>query len=127
MARSFIYLAQPNKAALMNAVYESVIERLKGIGCRAEFHRPHQLVLGNRVWIMFNGQWFISTWTPAPYPVPPEVDIVELCEACLTVEASPFYEIPPDICRRFGISRMAWEDFEPMCLLPPDDELDEKE
>ena len=86
--------------------YENVTAALAARGVRAEFHRPGQLVLSNRAWITWQGQWFISTWTPAVYPVPDRVDIVALCMACQEwAGGGPFYTIPDEIAERFGLER----------------------
>jgi len=110
----------------VNATYDAIIKRLRANGIRAEFQRPHQLVLSGRLWITWNGQWYVSTWTPAPYPVPAEGDVIAICKACLNwPDGDPWYVIPPPICERFGLIRMDYGDFDRVCLIPPDGD-DEK-
>jgi hypothetical protein len=109
----------------MNGAYDSVVERLTAKGIRAAFHRPHQLVLPRRIWITWNGQWFVSTWTPAVYPVPAGVDVVAVCEECLAWPDDPFYEIPEAICHRYGLCRMNQADFDRVCPIP--DDIDEED
>ena len=112
----------------MDSAYQTVIEALMAKGIRAEFHRSDQLVLTDRggttsVWIsLHNGQWFISTWTPACYPIPNDVNVVEVCEMFLQAKDRGFYVIPTEICDRFGLVRMTNEQFE---QLSPADCLDE--
>jgi hypothetical protein len=97
----------------MNTQYQEVISALQSKGIRAEFHRPHQLVVSNRAWItLCDNQWLICTWIPACYPVPPSVDIVDVCEACLQHRPDPFYAIPDEICTRFGLVRLDNEEME---------------
>jgi hypothetical protein len=110
----------------VNAIYDSVIERLRAKGIRVEFQRPHQLVLPSRVWITWNEQWYVSTWMPAVYPVPSDVDVVSLCEECLQWHDDPFYTMPEPICHRYRLSRMAYDDFARVCLIPPDDDGDDE-
>jgi hypothetical protein len=94
-----------------SAKYDRVIAALGAAGCRAEFHRPGQLVvcldepvLTGRIWITWLGQWFISTWVPTIYSVPDDSDVVALCVACVTSECEGnFYWIPEPIVQQFGL------------------------
>lgn len=65
-----------------------------------------------------------ARWVPACYPVPPEVDLVALCEECLQWRDDPFYTIPAEIAARFGLHRMEDEDFDQMILIPADGDED---
>jgi hypothetical protein len=110
----------------MNPAYDPVTYQLEAKGIRAEFQRPHQLVLSGRLWITWNAGWYVSTWTPAVYPVPPDIDVVAVCEACLNWPGEdPFYVIPEPICERFGLVRMESSEFDCVCLIPPDGESEE--
>jgi hypothetical protein len=109
----------------MNAAYYSVMDRLAAKGIRSEFHRPHQLVLPSRVWLTCNERWYISTWTPAIYPVPANVDVTAVCQDCLNWPDDPFYEIPAAICERYGLSRMDDAEFDQVRLIPPDDDAED--
>lgn len=93
--------------------YRSVIAALVTQDARAEFHSPGQLVvcleepvLAGGIWITWQGRWFISTWTPAIYWVPEDIDIVELCLACVRWEGDPFHTIPDPIATRFRLRRL---------------------
>ena len=90
--------------------YEAMIAALAARGIRAEFHRPGQLVISGRIWITWQGQWFISTWTPAVYPVPDGTDVVDVCLACQTWSGGGgFYTIPEEIAERFGLKRAEFD------------------
>jgi len=95
------------------AKYQNLIAALTAAGMRAELHNPDQLVvctdepvLTGRIWITWRNQWFISTWTPAIYSVPDDVDVVALCLACVSWESGSFYTIPDKIAQQFRLVRL---------------------
>jgi hypothetical protein len=90
--------------------YAAIIAALASAGHHAECHRPGQLVLSGRLWITWQAKWFVSTWLPAIYPVPLDVDIVALCVAIQEWPSGPFYTIPDEIADRFGLARADYAD-----------------
>ena len=105
--------------------YAAMIEALQKKGIRAQFRPPIQLLLPSRIWIAcVDHQWYVSTWVPACYPVPADVDLVELCRECLEGPSGSFYTLPEDIAKRYGLHRMTNEEFD---ALFSGDELDESE
>ena len=57
------------------------------------------------------GRWYLVTWSPAFYLVPPNVDLTVLCLDCLRASRTPIPKIPPDIERRYQLLRVSEEDY----------------
>ena len=58
------------------------------------------------------GEWYLSTWSPIGYRIPPDQDIVALCSACTSVGTSAMYRVPVDIAARFGLQELSAEEYE---------------
>jgi len=72
---------------------------------------------------MWKGQWYISTWVPAVYLVPPDAEIADLCQECLeATDGGSFYIIPERIALKYRLKRLDNEDVD---KLIPETEYDE--
>jgi hypothetical protein len=58
------------------------------------------------------GRWYLVTWVPAFYLVPPDADLPALCFDCLRESRSPIPEVPPEIARRYQLLEVSEEDYD---------------
>jgi hypothetical protein len=67
---------------------------------------------GNSFWLSRKqGSWYLSTWLPAGYRVPPDRDLVGLCAACMN-GATAMYRVPPEVIARFGLQELEDDEYE---------------
>src|SRR5580765_182910 len=102
--------------------YENVIECLRRRSVKTYFQSPDQLVVsrqngpvlpfdGNSFWISRqHGVWYLCTWAPNGYRVPPETDIVRVCEAFANFGTYAQPEVPAPMIERFGLSKLTGEE-----------------
>jgi hypothetical protein len=58
------------------------------------------------------GRWYLVTWSPAFYLVPPHADLIALCLDCLRASRSPIPEVPPEIGARYQLLEVSEEDYD---------------
>ena len=58
------------------------------------------------------GRWYLFTWLPAYYLIPPGADLPALCLDCLRASRSPFPKVPADIAGRYGLVEMSEGEFD---------------
>ena len=109
--------------------YHTVTEGLAKLGLVGHMQGEDQLVVsaqegpvwpnrGNSFWLSRKqGTWYLSTWLPAGYKVPPEQDLLAVCSACMG-GPSARYRVPPEVVARFGLQEL--EDSEYERLFPSD-------
>jgi hypothetical protein len=67
---------------------------------------------GNSFWLSRKaGAWYLSTWLPVGYRVPPDQDLVALCSACMGGR-SAMYRVPPEVIERFGLQELEDNEYE---------------
>lgn len=59
-----------------------------------------------RVWLTWNGRWYIHTAAPFHYEVPMGTDIERLCNDCLEAKDGEFYRMPPELVHRYGLREL---------------------
>ena len=103
--------------------YAALTNALSAIGLTRQQVRANQLVVsapqgpvwpnrGNSFWLsMQGGVWYLGTWLPACYRVPPSQDVVAVCSACMEVGASAMYRVPDEIAAHFGLERISDDEF----------------
>ncbi len=104
--------------------YRILAVALARVGLVPQFQAEDQLVVstqvgpvypnrGNSFWLSERaGGWYLSTWAPVGYRIPPEQDIVALCSACMSVGTTAMWRVPPDIVARFGLEELSEEQYE---------------
>jgi hypothetical protein len=48
-------------------------------------------------------RWYLVTWSPVFYLIPPGADLTALCLECLRASRSPISEVPHDIASRYQL------------------------
>jgi len=86
----------------------------KGIGCYLQ--GPDQMIVSeknpampgsNCFWLTLREtDWYIGTWLPAAYHVPPAQDIQEVCESVFRSSTTAIYSISNDLVTRFNLHRL---------------------
>jgi hypothetical protein len=105
----------------MTAQYEQLLEALHSQGIYGRMYRDDQLALPIRVWLSWKDHWYISTWMPACYLIPDDVDIVALCKECMSSGSRSFHLIPEDIVYRFRLVMISDEEFDHLFPELPED------
>src|SRR3974390_934058 len=68
---------------------------------------------GNSFWLSEKaGEWYLSTWAPVGYRIPPGQDMVALCSTCMSVGTTAMWQVPPDIVARFALQELSEEQYE---------------
>jgi hypothetical protein len=57
-------------------------------------------------------RWYLVTWSPVFYLVPPGADLTALCLDCLRASRSPIHVVPPDIASRYGLLKVSEEEYD---------------
>jgi len=103
--------------------YDAAREALAKLGLAGQMQGEDQLIVsaqqgpvwpnrGNSFWLSRKqGTWYLSTWLPAGYRVPPEQDLVALCSACMG-GPSAMYRVPPEVIERFGLQELDENEYE---------------
>jgi hypothetical protein len=108
-------------ALTMNETYRPIVEGLLARSVRTYFQGVDQLVISrqypalpfgsNSFWITNIGEtWYLSTWSPTCYRVPPEADLIGLCEVFVHFGTQAQAEIPAEIVKQFGVIRLTDEE-----------------
>jgi len=107
-----------------NPAYAAITEALTAVGLIGQRSNPSQLIVstqagpvwpnrGNSFWLSCqDGIWFLSTWSPNCYRVPPQQDVVALCLACMESGTSAMYQVPEEVVTRFGLERISNDEFD---------------
>jgi hypothetical protein len=69
---------------------------------------------GTSFWVWFDSQscaWFLSTWCPRYYLIPPSADLVQLCSQCLSLDSKAMPRVPDSITAEFGLVEVSEADF----------------
>ena len=103
--------------------YDAVTEALATLGLVGQMQGDGQLIVsaqqgpvwpnrGNSFWLSRKqGTWYLSTWLPARYGVPPDQDLVALCSACVG-GSSAMYRVPPEVIARFRLQELEDKEYE---------------
>ena len=114
--------------------YTSLTDALTRAGFTAQRPLPDQLTIstqpgplwpdqGNSFSVSHReGVWYLSTWSPVHYRVPPGQDLVEICAACMALGKSAMYRVPPELVARFQLLEIDDRQFEE--LFPTEGETD---
>jgi len=109
--------------------YDDLTEALAKLGLVGQMQSEDQLIVstqhgpvwpnrGNSFWLSRKqGTWYLSTWLPAGYRVPPDQDLVALCSACIG-GPSAMYRVPAEVIARFSLQELEDDEYER--LLPSD-------
>jgi hypothetical protein len=104
--------------------YQTLAGALAGVGLSAQYQNKDQLVVtsqvgpvwpngGNSFWLSQKlGTWYLSTWSPVGYRIPPGQDLVGLCSACMSLGKGAMYRVPPDIAAQFGLQELSVEEYD---------------
>ena len=57
-------------------------------------------------------RWYLVTWLPAFYLVPPNSNLLALCLDCLRASPSPIPEVPAEIACRYQLLKVSDEDYD---------------
>ena len=104
----------------MNETYRPIVDALHARSVTTYFQGEEQLVISrqypampfgsNSFWITNKeGIWYLSTWSPTCYRVPPEADLIGLCEAFAKFGTEAQAEIPAKMVKRFGVIGLSGE------------------
>jgi len=103
--------------------YDAVAKALAKLGLVGQMQGEDQLVVssregpvwpnhGNSFWLSRKqGIWYLSTWLPTGYRVPPDQDLVTLCSACME-GSSAMYRIPPEVVGRFRLQELNEKEYD---------------
>jgi hypothetical protein len=103
--------------------YDAVKTALSKLGLVGQLQGEDQLVVssqqgpvwpnrGNSFWLSRkHGTWYLSTWSPAGYQVPPDQDLLALCSACMG-GTSTMSRVPPEIIARFELQELDQNEYE---------------
>ena len=76
-------------------------------------HRTEGRLHGNSFRVSLKGgRWYLVTWSPVFYLVPPGADLTGLCLDCLRASHSPIPEVPPEIARRYQLLELSALDYD---------------
>lgn len=104
--------------------YEGLTEALVEIGLTGQLQNPDQLIVssqegpvwpnrGNSFWLSGKDDaWYLGTWLPVGYKVPPGLDILALCSACMGSAASAVWRVPEEIIAQFGLQELDETEYE---------------
>jgi hypothetical protein len=108
---------------MQSGSYDAVREALAKLGLASQMQGEDQLIVsaqqgpvwpnrGNSFWLSRKqGTWYLSTWLPAGYRVPPDQDVVALCSACMG-GPSAMYRVPSEVIERFGLQELDENEYE---------------
>ncbi len=103
--------------------YEAMRKALAEVGLVGQKQGEEQLVVstqegpvwpnrGNSFWLSHRQRtWYLSTWLPAGYRVPPDQDLVALCAACMS-GPSAMSRVPAEVIERFGLQELRENEYE---------------
>ena len=78
---------------------------------------PRQLVVSsslpnlptsNSFWVACHeGAWYLSTWLPAIYRIPPDQDVCEVCSGVLASSDRAVYTVAKEYVRKYELTRLS--------------------
>jgi len=110
-------------ASMQPDSYDAMTKALTPLGLVGKMQAEDQLIAsaqqgpvwpnrGNSFWLSRKqGTWYLSTWLPAGYRVPPDQDLVALCSACLG-GPSAMYRVPSDFIERFRLEELDEKEYD---------------
>jgi hypothetical protein len=76
-------------------------------------HRTEGRLHGNSFRVSLNGgRWYLVTWLPVFYLVPPGADLTALCLDCLRASHIPIPKVPPEIASRYQLVEVSEEEYD---------------
>jgi len=114
--------------------YTSLTNSLTRAGLSAQRTLPDQLTIstqpgtarpnqGNTFCVsQREGVWYLSTWAPVHYRVPPGQDLVEICNACMAPGTATIDRLPPELVARYQLLEIDDRQYEE--LFPTEGETD---
>jgi len=112
--------------------YETLAQALTPHGITAQI-RPNQLVIsaqhgpvwpnrGNSFWVHeHDGVWYICTWTPYAYRLPPEGSIASLCLECMSHGTTAMYRVPEELIDKYQLAELSEAEMDDLLTRIPDD------
>ena len=113
-------------------VYKSFIDALDAVALVGVETSADQVIVsaqqgpvwpnrGNSFWVSYKrGNWYLSTWLPAAYRIPPGQDLVAVCLALMKSATSAMYHVPEEVVSHFGLEPIPDSEFER--LFPENDD-----
>jgi hypothetical protein len=108
----------------MSELYNPLVASLAEHSVNACFPQPDQLVIsrqkgpvlpcgGNSFWVSHKrSRWFLCTWGPVCYEVPPGKDLVALCSDFVARGHCAQTFVPSDLVQKYGLRELECEEFE---------------
>jgi hypothetical protein len=103
----------------MSDPYQDLAAALAPDGIRCQFQTAGQMVVsrqvgpvwpdrGNSFWVtnLADG-WYVFTWAPVGYRVPPAADVAALCRACMGARDSAMVRVPAALVEQFGLIELS--------------------
>lgn len=106
----------------MDEAYRPLIEGLRRQSIHCYFQNPDQLVIsrqndpawpssGNSFWVSLQrGQWYLCTWVPVCYRVPPSADLIALCSEFVDHGDSAQPKVTAELAARFQLVKLSEEE-----------------
>ncbi len=103
--------------------YQELTTALVAAGLTGQLQGEDQLIVscqngpvwpnrGNSCWVSYKeDSWYLVTWSPVAYRVPPDQNIVALCSACMALGPLAMHKVPAEIITRFGLQELNQSDF----------------
>lgn len=110
----------------MNEAYLPLIEGLRASSVAAYFQSPDQLIVsrqrgavlpfsGNSFWVSRGeGVWYLCTWAPTCYRVPPGADLIRLCAEFVDHGSAVQPRVPPSLVKRYHLTELSDEEAGPL-------------
>lgn len=110
----------------MNDQFTEIEQALRDRQISYYCQRPGQLVLsrqrgpvwpdaGNSFWLAkLDGDWYVCTWAPYYYRVPPSSSVLDVAEAFVDVGTAAQWRVPPELITRFGLIEINDDEFDPL-------------
>ena len=102
--------------------YEALSAALVEDDIRCKSQTPQQLTVsrqvgpiwpnaGNSFWVTHaTDSWHLFTWSPIGYRVLDEIDMAELCRACMSHGSEAMHSVPDGIAEQFNLERLSEEE-----------------
>jgi hypothetical protein len=106
----------------VNESYRTLVEGLRASSVSAYFQRPDQLVIsrqhgavlpseGNSFWVSHQeGSWYLCTWAPICYRVPPGLDLVRLCVEFVDYGRAAQWRVPSLLLEKYRLVELTDEE-----------------
>ena len=68
---------------------------------------------GNSLWVTKKSdRWYIGTWTPRIYCIPPDCNLEDVIRTVLSTDHAALYKIPQEIVDRYRLVEISFDEFE---------------